>query len=497
MSIRQGELPTVDPSLAQHGAWMSSYSPVPIKGTIVDINPATGNCLVKTEFGNYLPNVAMPNMHQDPDGGGGKLENARRGQDVIVQFGLGHPYIIQYATTSTDIDLGADVPAAFDLTEIAATGNPFPPSDAANFLGRLPKDSYPGDWARIGNQGQTLAVLDGGVAMMKSGPWAQIRTISTPEDDVTQIFGRNLDLYSGFGHLQFGHVGGKSWMKLEGGTDQLTESGLNPGNWTTRLLFGGEAQGLASFQLRDRNAVTVFENNIGYDGTVQKFTKGNFEETISGTFTQHKENGAVETITGDSTFEVLNGDRMESVEGSQTTQVSINQNEYCGGDRTIVAERDIALFAGRKIEMNASGNGLLAKPGDVAARMNITNGDLVMDIGNPASLDLQKSLSGFKSTVYGGGDFIFWNLRPPGRFIVNANGPDCVALGALPVTNVAVFHAMLFEMFQALMAGVIGWADSHIHINGAGPTSTAMPPLSPIANPLIPPCKSNFVAIGG
>jgi hypothetical protein len=467
----------------------------PVQGTIIDVNPQSALCTVKTDLGQLLF-AALPGFSHDPDGGGGCLEVPRRGQDVIIEFGLGHPYIVRYLASSTDVDITNE--GTYSITEFESLGEGFATSDASNFIGRLPKDTLPGDFIRIGNQGQALGILDEGVGLLRSAPWAQIRTIATPADEVVQIFGRNTEIHSGFGTLAFKHQAGKSYMKLEGGTDQLLESGAEVNNFTTRVQIGGDISGLASVKLSDRNGAIVYGNDIGYDGSIIQTQRGSLTQKIEqNALYDHGDMRFTMIRRGDDVLQVLNGNRTEDFRGSRESLVSGNTRLFTGRDLTITAQRDGALFAGRKLELNASGDEL-AKPGDIAAQWSVTNGDLIFDVGNPTKLDLQKSQSSIAGNVWSGGNIIFWPMRPPGKFIVPMNGPDCIALGAAPLVYTAPFHAVLYEMFNALMTTLGGWLDAHVHPTSVGPSGPPTPPWSSLGPPaLIQACRSQLVTFGG
>lgn len=494
MEISQRKLPGTNTNDAQFGNWMGRYSPVPVRGTIISVNPVAGTCVVKTEFGNFLPNVALPNLAQNADGGGGTLDIPQRGQEVLVQFGVSHPFIIQFCPASVDIDL--DAPSAFRLTEIELN-NVLESGDATNFSGRLPTDGQPGDWAKIGNQGQRIGVLDGGVCVMGSSPWSQIYTIASPEKDLTRISGRHMQLYSQFGTLEFGEDGGKTWLKLEGGTDQLTESTVEPANPTFRLLVGGDSPGLMSLQAYDGEGGTVYEKIINYDGSESYRAQGNQTIVNEGTLLHDVQLGrTVRVLSGADNIQVLNGDRVEKFQGAQRTTVSGRKSVSAGGDYAMTSSRDIALTAKRHMRLSAGGDPATAKPGDIAAQWNVSNGTLYFEIGNPASLDSQAAMSGFKVQSMSGGNIMLSALRPPSKIILGSLAPDSVIIGGDPLTGLALFHAVKWEQLQAVINALATAIDTHVHLAFGTPTSPATVPTSPIVTPLFQLCKSLNVMIG-
>ncbi|RLC88619.1 MAG: hypothetical protein DRJ03_01735 [Chloroflexi bacterium] len=494
MATRQQNLPSGNTNDAQFGNWVGAYSPVPVRGTIISVNPVSGSCVVKSEFGNFLSNVALPNSTQDPDGGGGTLDIPRRGQDVFVQFGVSHPFIVQFCPVSADLD--KDTPPAFSLTEVGLA-DVLDGGDAANFAGRLPVDGQPGDWAKIGNQGQRLGVLDGGVCVIGSSPWAQIYTIASPEKDITRIVGRHTQLYSQFGTLEFGEDGGKTWLKLEGGTDQLTESTISPANPTFRALVGGASAGMMSLQTFDREGAPVYEHIVDYDGSVNFHSRGNQTLISEGSLIHDIQLGrTTRVLTENDNLSVLNGDRVEKYQGAQKTSVSGRKALNVGQDYAATVQRDIAFTAGRHIRFSAGGD-LKAKPGDVASQWNVTNGTLYFEIGNPASLDTQAARSGFKVLSMGGGDIMLGALRPPSRIILGSMFPDSVVLGGDPMTGAAAFHAVKWETLVPILKTLALAIDSHIHIGMGSPTTPNTVPITPTAETMFQLCRSINVMLGG
>lgn len=493
MEIGQSGLPGVSKNNAQFGNWVGKYSPVPIRGAIIAVNTASGTCTVRTEFGNFIPDTALPNFSPDPDGGGGTLDIPRRGQEVLVQFGVSHPFIVQFCPASVDVDL--DAPEAFHLTEIALA-DVQSKSGASNFFGRTPSDGQPGDWARVGNQGQRVGVLDGGVCVVASSPWAQVYTIATPEKDLARVVGRHMQLYSQFGTLEFGEDGGKTWLKLEGGTDQLSESTVEPANPTFRALVGGDSSGMFSLEAVDREGASVYEHIVDYDGSESQRLRGNRTLTTDGSLLHDIRLGrAMRVLTGNDSLSVLNGDRIEKFQGAQKTSVSGRKTTNVGANYALTSQRDIALTASRKMRLSAGGT-QQAKPGDVAAQWNVTNGSLYFEVGNPAALDTQAAKSGFKVASMGGGDIVFNALRPPSKIILGSLAPDSVILGGDPVTGTAAFHAVKWETLLPVLQALATAIDTHTHIALGTPTTTGTPPATPVISSLLQACKSLNVMLG-
>lgn len=462
------------------------------RGTIISVNPNTLSCVVETETRGRLT-VAVPGLSQDPAGSGGEVQVPRLGQQVLVQSGLGAPTIIQMLPVavaksvdrSTAFSVGA---AGAGSSGAGTTAAAFPTSGGISFLGRLPAGLLPGDWVKQGNQGQHLALLDGGVVSVQATPWA--RVVASREGDTLLIAGRNLQLHTGFGNLIFSDSGGKQSFTLQGGTDQKTETGVGAENWP--YSFRAVAGGL-ELELRDRRGEQLYKNSVDAAGVVDQFARSNLSSMVMGNYLARVIHDRIQTVSGTDATNV-GGIQTVSVGGNQETTVSQSQTTNVMQDVSLTINRDYTLSVGRQMNLSAGGN-TLAKPGDAAVAWSVSNGSLVVDIGRPP-MDLQKALSGMKVTTWGlQGDIAFTSMQ--GKVILNTTQPGSVLLGS--TAGVAAFHGVLWEPLQAFLTQLVAWLTAHVHPSGMGPTGAAVvpSPASAQLSSLITPIGSLKVLLGG
>ncbi len=145
----------------------------PIYGSVVEVYPETCSCRIKTDDGGIFDSIPLPGLIQDPQGCGGEVFVPRSGQRV--ELVTGGPLGIRFRGF-----VATPLPA---LMSESATPSIFPDNlptnqrGRVNYRGQLPKNLVPGDWCRLGNQGQYMGVFDGGVTTIFGSPWAQMNFV--------------------------------------------------------------------------------------------------------------------------------------------------------------------------------------------------------------------------------------------------------------------------------------------------------------------------------
>ena len=322
------------------------------RGNIVAVNPPTCTCNVETETRGRFNGVHFPYLVQDPEGCGGRVYVPRVGQQVVVQQGIGTPFISLGLPTSTDSNAGVGASAAFTEAATYSKGAlSFSPAAPADYAAQLPRSLLPGDWMWLGNQGQHLALLDGGVAAMLASPWSQVSC--SQEDDTTTVIGRNMNIVTGFGNIRFFDDAGKSGMLFEGRTDQTLESGYGRDNWTVQAKIGGDAEGLFDFRINNRDGEAVAKTIWKADGSVVNMTSGDQEQTFDGNMGLTYNGDLLRSIKGSEIISV-GLDRTENFAGSHTTAVSQNRSCDVLNDRPDIISRDWSMSAGRVHSLKVS-----------------------------------------------------------------------------------------------------------------------------------------------
>jgi len=463
------------------------------RGNIVAVNPPTLTCSVETETQGRFSGVPFPYLVQDSEGCGGRIYVPRAGQQVILQQGIGVPFITQVLPGSSDINSNLGGSASMHRAAIQSLNNSgaFSPSAPASYVGRLPTTMLPGDWMWLGNQGQHLALLDGGIAALFAAPWSQMSC--SQQDDTTFVVGRNLNIVTGFGNIRFFDDSGKSGMVFEGGTDQTLETGYGRDNWTVQARVGGEAEGLVDFRINNRDGEAVAKTVWKADGSILSMSSGDQQQEYNGNMGF--------TYKGDRSCEVGGADlltvgsnRIENFAGSQDTIVSQNKSCNILNDRADVISRDWVMQVGRIHNLKVSGDPA-ATPLTKAADWMVSNGSWVVDVGYPGT-DTGQAQSHIEFNTYNAGGKILFSSKAD-KIVLDTLIPDSVLLGS--VGGVAITHAVMWEPLEILLKQLFLWATTHIHPTGIGPSAPAVVPFpaQAVLEPLLVPCKSQKVMIGG
>jgi len=456
-----------------------------LRAVVIQVYPETYTCDARAESGETFRGLPLPYLKQDPFGPGGEVEIPRTGIQVTLQIGLGFPYIRDILPCSRDANAGAD--KTYSLSENEATLPTASTSGYANYRGKMPKNLVQGDWLRIGNYGQYFGLFDGGVVSMFATPFAQVR--ATSQNDTLQLFGKNLELYTGFGTAKFTDSNGKTQFTLEGGTDTTLETGYGQANKTIKLRY--DPQGYA-FELLDRIGQSRYAHTVDPGGNDSEYTAGNKRFECGGNMEMFFENRTTTVRSGYDNLTV-EGNVEHTIGGAFSQTVSQNMIQGIMGNRTDIVDRGYRMSAGRYLELLASGN--VTKPGmNPAMLINTANGPFVIELDKPGS-GIPNPKSGFKVKVNSPGASVDFTTTL-GDFIVNTAKPGGVKLGANDGNT--AFHAVLFEMLQKYLKSLTFWLDMHVHTATApgSPTTPAVVPSTPILEGLVTPMKSLRVTYG-
>lgn len=494
MSYRSRQGQSVDALRAIYGNPFEGLGPpIFMKGSIIAVG--TSKCTVFTETGETYCSLDWPNMDQSPSGGGCMVAPPEVGTPVILRKSPTGTVISQTLALSSPVSNNQPFSVSDSNVVNVAAG-----LDGPAYQNQLPNDAQPGDWVRMGNQGQKIGILEGGVALMSAAPWAAVRANQT--NNTLQVFGRNLEVLTGFGRTKYTDIAGKQSFLFEGGTDRLTETGTGLENWTVRALIGGTCPGFADLQFKKTDGDNLFRAALEGDGTLNTWQAGDNNSNIDGRVTAIINNGRAVAITaGNDAIDVAESG-IESYGGSLKTDISKNRTCLVGNDRTDMVMRDWIMSAGRNMRLSAGGDLKLGIPGDNAVLWNISNGSLKIDIGNVANNSgiPDKTMGGLDTTSWWG-DIKLRTVSPLGKIILDTSGPaGSVLLGS--IMGEAKFHTTKYEQLAALVNALLNALDTHVHPTGMGPSGTPMippvaaTPFTSALSALVTPMMSLKVLIG-
>lgn len=447
-------------------------------GTVITFDSNTLAAVVRTERGRVLHGV--PCLRSNP----GEVAPLPTGTEVAISYAYGPPIIvgcISFPSTKNE-----NTPS-FSITDASGFGgqglnqSEFPEGNYRR--PGEPTDLIPGDWAAVGPDGNGFARLGGGTSIMKSGPMSQIRTHSI--NDLVEIFSRNFRHVTDMGEMKITNEGGKINWSFRGGVTQRTEAGPDEEKWTIRADLGATGD-VFNFELTTPGGQTLFKFHVDASGHCEIFgingvniASGN---RYNGTHAEEHNGDSTKNVGGNQSSNIAGG-ATHTYGGTLKETIGGNLETTAGNDVRVAAMRDVAIAAGRSLRVNAIGP-LPPIPGQTAAALEVTTGDLDVTVGTPTSIP---KTSNYKTTVYssditteisllGAPGNITNTTRAGlitdnclGRFLNTNSVPKSIVLGGTAVGNPLVKYTELLLYIQALHLAL----DLHMHVITS--TATAGP----------------------
>lgn len=352
-------------------------------GSVVAYNSGTHTATVRTNSGRPLQDV--PQIKAT----GGVYDHLEAGTNVVVCWNLGFPAILGC------MDFGSQVQAAItppSITGVEGYGDDDPTQATHGGMSykppTAPVDMGPGDWAQVGNQGNHVAVMAGGVTSM-GAPTAVLRSFGT--SGTLQAIARRLETTTDFGKWHVENEQGRTSFVLRAGSNQATQTGLDEQHWTIRLDLGATGD-MLDFVITEPAGRTLFRLHAGGDGRVQIYGDGGVDVSSGGGGTretrQDVAGGYARRVTGaDSTH--VQGSRETIVGGDVTNETGGDVTEVAGGAWSRVVAGDDAFSVGGDLLSVVTGN-VTAKTGEM---LSTTIGkDFHVQAQGKTSLETGKSL---------------------------------------------------------------------------------------------------------
>ncbi len=463
-------------------------------GTVIDYQSDTYTATVRTNRGRTLTGV--PRMRSSP----GDIASLTPGTEVLLNYDYGAPFIMGILASPAGKQQDG---TRFSVTDVEGYGgqglNKNENTAVGNYrLAAEPDDTMPGDWVHVGDEGNSIGVLSGGVNVIKSGALSQVRTHLL--NDLVEVICRNYRHISDMGEFTVQNNNGRIGMRFRGGSDQQTEAGPDEENWTIKFDLGAEGD-MLNFELCTPLGQTIFKLHVDADGRCELYGLNgvsiNSGQQNGGTSSEENTGNKIRTV-GENQTTTIGGTETKTVGNNAKTTVYNDIETSAGNDVRTQALRDHALSAGRNMFVAVQGSLL----GD-AMVFDIATGNWVVNIGSATSLN---PLSGFEMNTFAGdmafnstagGNFTLKSLL--GNFetttkkaVVSTNMiPDSVILGGPVLSS----HLVKFEELQSLLLMLFSILDTHVHLeNGTavaagipvlGATGTPVVPFSPMLTPLV------------
>lgn len=369
-----------------------------LQGTIANINPDTQTYTIAIATGDGIINQeGIGRITQSP----GDTRILPVGTRVALSTEFGEMFIVGVIPYTGNRNNNEN---RINITGISGTGGEDPlysgHTDAANYRTKnTPHDLGANDWAEVGDDGNAVAVLAGGVNVIRSSGMAQIRTHLI--NDLVEIISRNYRHLSDMGVSEIKNNNGQITWSFRGGSDQATETGSDQENWSIRMDLGAEGD-LFRFELTQPDGGTNFKFHVNADGQLTVFTAQGNDEFVGGDKNLK--------ILGDRTTDIkendeqyIRGNQTKNIYGVRNTTVSNTDTLNIGNDLIVNTQRHVVETIGGKHEEKIVGNNpLTAAPGDTARETIVNNGSWLIDIGNPTTGATAVALPGFKLNTFNG-----------------------------------------------------------------------------------------------
>lgn len=458
-------------------------------GTIVSYQADRYTATIKTDR-QGPPITGVPRLRSSP----GDIAPLTPGTQVLISEEYGQPVIMGVLATPSGNNDDAPNFSITDASGFGGQGDDRSTSDVGNFREfSEPTDLMPGDWVKIGEDGNAIGVLGGGVNVIRSSPMAQIRTYLL--NDLVELISRNYRHITDMGEFNITNNDGRLNLSFRGSTDQRSEAGPDEEKWTIKLDIGSEGD-VFNLEFTTPAGQTLFKFHVDAEGHAEIYGIDGVD-ILSG---NKSERGHAEEHTGNSKQTVL-GNHARNVDGNRNLKIKGNHTKDISGDHEVSVSndarlqvlRDLALSSGRSILVSAQGPVI---PGGTALTFDVENGDCILDIGSFTS-----PLSGLGVSTYTGdidfesvlgGNFNVETLL--GKISTRSLGfkastlgiPDSVVLGGEALVSHVVKWEELILYLNALHLAL----DTHIHpIPGTAfgiipITGVTTPPVIPIGSPL-------------
>lgn len=509
-----------DPQLAK-GTWPVGKPPEALEqqdelGEIVSYDPqSVSYCVLtrgsggraKQSGGRALKNVPCKN-HQP-----GTSSPYSEGTIVLINNRLGFPFIDGCLNIDPKVPDGTIKPPALSPNYQRADTSQTAPASGGGYYGdaTTPLDILSGDWVHTTPDGNRIGALRGKYCFLDGGPGTKASVEVFGDRDMIRFRAENLVLETGFGTLEIFNSGGRCGLRLRGGSDQLTQSGGAEEAWTFKLDIGDEGD-FFKLEVCGSDGATKGLWHISPDGKMDTIATNGYSVTNANPKTPMSFETASDfflKIAGMFKAQV-SGDISDTCGGSRTvTTGEVAKKTVGGNDVTSVGNHQIESVAGNRETVITGGPTLEAKPTNIAIQMQVLNGSSFIELGNPKSGANPAAKAGYTVVVHNGNITLGENPSPLGipsmsaSVSLNTKLPGSVALGGTsplnPSTNIAVFHAVLYEQLLSVLTQLCTIVDTHTHIcaEPTKPSITPLPLVSPIVSPMFINMMSKRVLIGG
>lgn len=442
---------------AARGEALSQPAPTHLeRGTVILTDANRHSYRVAMASGRTM---AMNRIRSHP----GDFALLEHGTQVVVTFALGVPYII--GILPPESVSGDPQEVARTITETADSGG----ND--NTLNRNigvsaratnePSDLIPGDFVGSGPDGAAVAALHGKTAMIKGGSLAKVSAFG--DNDLVQIIAGIYSLITWMGEAKYVNEGGKTSFIWRGGSDQLTQTGMDEQRYTIRLDVGHTGDGV-KLEITTPEGQPLFRFHANSEGRCELFASGGFNQHSGSTeLSEHpvRYHGSLSEEIAGNRNTTISGNRTVRTQGSVQMDYGTDVTENIGQDQVSNINRDLRITIGGLMNLLVNGN--------TSIRSNGGNYNVTLT---------QNGLYGVNTDA---GNIEF--TPTTGKLRVPTSNTDAIELGDNPPYHACRYehlHSTL-ETLQGTLNQFITTFNAHTHVvsgTAAAPTPLSVPSLT-------------------
>ena len=261
-----------------------------------------------------------------------------------------------------------------------------------------PTDVMPGDKFIMGQTGNMVGVLNGGVTVMKASGLAQ--TIMTPANGTVTTVARNWQVFSDFGVARMFSREGVTGFEILGNNNAL-RSNKHQDVWDFRFQLGGDRQLLDMRLGKDK-----FQHQVNPDGKSTLSAQGGALHLYGNTLTTKVTGSQFNTITLNERTRVDNNSELV-VSGIRKETVSRYVTLCTGSSNSVVSGAESSSYLSTRSETIQGTSAISVNP--AAKSTTVAAGNYELSIGNPIyvgvpapSLLVQGKTGEYKLEVFNG-----------------------------------------------------------------------------------------------
>lgn len=427
------------------------------------------------------------------------------GTSVILQYGLGFPYIDGILDVSATRGETDDPLVSTNISGDASITDNTEQEGQAYYRSRnIPKDMVGSDVLLTTPDGNRMGTMRGNYNVMDGGPGTKAKVETFGEADLTRITTEDFELFTGFGIFTIHNTEGRCGLSFRAASDQLNESGGEEELWTFRLDIGDDGD-FFNLEVGSPEGGTAARFNITPDGKVTLLGVNGVDLVGGDKTPSHQDFGSdlISRIVGKIVTEV-GGAVTETFQSTRTTKVSETDQRTVGhNNETAVNNHQISNVGGNHYVTITGGSPIEALPTNIAVEQHVLNGSYHLELGNPLKGASPAALAGMTLAVNNGDIVLGQNADilalPATRATVSLNTilPNSVALGgtANPLSvNPATYHAVKYEPLMTLLMAMFTLHDGHTHVPPVGGVPVLQ--MNAILGMLLAPIMSTRVLMG-